>query len=1034
MFKKLSTVVLVVLFLSIFCIGLKSVQAETFSDLTVTGDAHFQYPIYADGGKIQFGGGDLRIVDFNQGGSRIFNQGDLHMVTDDKLFFDFSNKSNESMAEFASRVQINDNLTAMFPIYAQGNEIVFNGSGVAVKTADGTPRIYRSSDTLRLMAPNMNLDVPGTTTVQNDLTVGGDLQVTGTQTYTGNTTFSGTVTAAGIASLNGGIAVDTNKFTVANTSGNTDIAGTLGVTSATTLSSTLGVTGATTLSSTLGVTGATTLSSTLDVTGATTATGVIYAANGIDETGSDTLLVGANMANAISISKAGVLTTVLGSLNVDQAVTLDTTLDVEGATTLDQTTISTDDGAFAVSGVNAVNINPAGALSLNSSAAAINIGNDAVAQAINIGTGAAARTITIGELTTLTEVQIDGLLVDVNAGATGLTLDSAGAFSIDGADTSNISLASAGADDDLTIAVTGATDSSLVLASSGTAADALTISTSAGGMDITVAGAAAGEDLDILSNSSINLTATEDSANAIYVNANGGTSSTMLFKNFSGTGDNSVTIASTLGGTKFGNAADKSILVDGGTTDKTADAMTFDVDVNSASVDAISIDQDVATALSAGETANGINVDLLGNAADDATSVLNGLYLNMTSTNPGTETAVYVNGAWDTGIDISTATLTNGINFGANTLNGTYFDVTSGGHISSTPNSAGTGLSLNGNIAGIAQGIVLDYDNANLSTATSGILDINYKTSTTDSKAIDLAMETDIDGIATGMTIAMTNDDNAGDAEVTGLDISVTNNDVTGSNMVVGMSIGANSAGATTLDALMGLYNDNTATMADGIGFDTDNPITDAIDASDTDIVNALNVGTNTILGSGSFSIDMVQAGDSTLTVTNTTATQNAAIEIDSESATSSEVNFNLETDIATANRSLGGVAYAADSTKYNINTDGDTQIGGIITLGKLAVTTAGTGANVNVVPTASYIEVSSGNGADTITLLTTGATEGDILIIANTETANAVAIVRDATTKLEGGANVTLSQFETILLVFDGTEWMQIGTHSNNS
>ena len=46
-------------------------------------------------------------------------------------------------------------------------------------------------------------------------------------------------------------------------------------------------------------------------------------------------------------------------------------------------------------------------MSLNSSAGAINIGNDAIAQAINIGTGAAARTITIGNVTTTTAVVLN---------------------------------------------------------------------------------------------------------------------------------------------------------------------------------------------------------------------------------------------------------------------------------------------------------------------------------------------------------------------------------------------------------------------------------------------------------------------------------------------------------------------------------------------------------------------------------------------------------------------------------------------------
>lgn len=45
-----------------------------------------------------------------------------------------------------------------------------------------------------------------------------------------NATFSGTLTVTGAAAFNGGITCDTDKFTVADTSGNTAIAGTLAVT------------------------------------------------------------------------------------------------------------------------------------------------------------------------------------------------------------------------------------------------------------------------------------------------------------------------------------------------------------------------------------------------------------------------------------------------------------------------------------------------------------------------------------------------------------------------------------------------------------------------------------------------------------------------------------------------------------------------------------------------------------------------------------------------------------------------------------
>lgn len=57
---------------------------------------------------------------------------------------------------------------------------------------------------------------------------------------------------------------------------------------------------------------------------------------------------------------------------------------------------TTGAGDVLVNSADTVLIDSAGVLELNSSAGAISIGNDAVAQAINIGTGAAARTISIG--------------------------------------------------------------------------------------------------------------------------------------------------------------------------------------------------------------------------------------------------------------------------------------------------------------------------------------------------------------------------------------------------------------------------------------------------------------------------------------------------------------------------------------------------------------------------------------------------------------------------------------------------------------
>ena len=95
----------------------------------------------------------------------------------------------------------------------------------------------------------------GALIANTNATIGGTLAVTGAATLSST------------LALTGNLNVNTNRFNVTASSGNTAIAGTLGVTDATTLSSTLGVTGNTTVGGTLGVTGAVTLSNTASITG-----------------------------------------------------------------------------------------------------------------------------------------------------------------------------------------------------------------------------------------------------------------------------------------------------------------------------------------------------------------------------------------------------------------------------------------------------------------------------------------------------------------------------------------------------------------------------------------------------------------------------------------------------------------------------------------------------------------------------------------------------------------------------------------------
>jgi hypothetical protein len=77
---------------------------------------------------------------------------------------------------------------------------------------------------------------------------------------------------------------------------------------------------------------------------------------------------------------------------------------------------------------------------------------------------------------------------------------------------------------------------------------------------------------------------------------------------------------------------------------------------------------------------------------------------------------------------------------------------------------------------------------------------------------------------------------------------------------------------------------DSDITLANGILFGTGagtEVITDAIDLSDQDIVNALNIGQNTILASGTFTLDLKNSSDAILQIVNSDS-GNAQVSIDS--------------------------------------------------------------------------------------------------------------------------------------------------------
>ena len=144
---------------------------------------------------------------------------------------------------------------------------------------------------------------------------------------------TGITTLTGALNANGGITCDSNKFTVADNTGDTAIAGTLTVTgdNATTLGGSLGVTGITTLTGALNANGATTIANTLTVTGtnATTLTGALNANGGIAISTSTAISGGSTAVGTSSLSVYGLR---VGSGNVGIGTASPTqALDVNGS-------------------------------------------------------------------------------------------------------------------------------------------------------------------------------------------------------------------------------------------------------------------------------------------------------------------------------------------------------------------------------------------------------------------------------------------------------------------------------------------------------------------------------------------------------------------------------------------------------------------------------------------------------------------------------------------------------------------------------
>ena len=282
-----------------------------------------------------------------------------------------------------------------------------------------------------------------------------------------------------------------------------------------------------------------------------------------------------------------------------------------------------DDVIIKHDGTDGLDIDSAGALSLNSSAGAINLGDDAVTGAINIGSGASARTITVGNDAS-TKVDVNALAIELDAGTGGFLLNSAststagidiasaGGVRMSVADGGRLRLANADGDTRFQIEpnATAAHEKIELRNTSGTAIDALKIIATAGGLDLD-----AGSLVTIDAGSTMTLTSTDaltltDGTATLSLGGTGATSITGAASiNLASTGQ--VRLNSSGGAINIGEDTDTGAINIG----SGASARTITVGNNSSTLlglNAATID------LNAG--AGGVDIDSAGAVAIDTSS------------------------------------------------------------------------------------------------------------------------------------------------------------------------------------------------------------------------------------------------------------------------------------------------------------------------------------------------------------------------------------------------------------------------------
>jgi hypothetical protein len=187
-------------------------------------------------------------------------------------------------------------------------------------------------------------------------------------------------------------------------------------------------------------------------------------------------------------------------------------------------------------------------------------------------------------------------------------------------------------------------------------------------------------------------------------------------------------------------------------------------------------------------------------------------------------------------------------------------------------------------------------------------------------------------------------------------------------------------------------------------------------------------VDTDNFTVSGTTGATVIQ---STLEVTGT-ANLDGGIAVDTSNFTvSGTTGAVLAAGLASLN---GGIA--VDTSNFTVSgTTGAVATASKVTVGTFLITSEAAvipvTAALAIVPLGSFQPISSTTAITDATLSTVGAVAGQLLTLVNQNASDAITITEGSTAKT-ASTSVALGSYDSIMLIFDGTYWVETGASDN--